>query len=37
MSSGKKQTVLQAVLLLLGELDKEDLAQVQGKVNDLLR
>lgn len=38
--SGKgsgKECVLQAVLLLLGELGKEELTKVQRKVNDLLQ
>lgn len=31
-----KQNILQAVMLLLEELDKDDLAKVQGRVKDLL-
>ncbi len=36
-TSGKQDHILQAVMLLLGELGREDLAKVQGKVNDLLQ
>lgn len=35
--SGGKEQILQAVMLLLGELGREELMKVQEKVTDLLQ